>query len=362
MKNGSNADTTNTNSWVLIETFNEEGCDLDSSSIGGTIVLSGSCVIGQQVSCNNNIITVEQFKDNQCQTTITNTTEYKSGVCNTASQIYGFYKTYTCSSSEPSIPPRSLSYNTYTTCDNTTMQIQVSKWVPTYKCMVVGRGSIPTSGSSSASSGHSSSASSGNPLTGSGSGSSGSASSGYASYDNFDGKKSTLDFLDRYFEFLDEINFGNPSLVVTDDDDDVDDQGVGVIFDSGTATDGAYSGSGSGTGSGSGPTNVNVVVFGLLLCNEKYNENYNYYNGNFQTTSGPAGSVMSTGKYSSGDPYGSQMLTGGGTISGSGGSGSSSQNGCSIKPSSSGSGPNFQQCTQYNQLFAVTCTPPYSHA
>ncbi|EGG22034.1 hypothetical protein DFA_01923 [Cavenderia fasciculata] len=353
-----------TTSWVTVETFNEPKCTLDSSSIGGISMESGGCVRGQQVSCGaNNVVTVQQFKDQACQTTVTNTTEYTSGVCNTVSSITGFYKTYTCSSTVPTYPIRSLSISTFSSCSSN-KQIQLFRWIPSYKCMSIWRGTMPsTSASATASSGSSGSGSSG---SGSGSGSTGNSGSVLRAH-NFNSKISTVDILDRYFEFLDEINF-----------DQADNQANFEDFEAkatsnriGSGAGGIQTGSGFGTGTGSsGGSTVTSNAFGIVVCNATYNSWSTFANG--MVNSGTGGSVLSTGKYSSGDPFGSNMdipttgMTGsGGTAtsgsSATGGSGSSNLNGCSIMPNGSGQGKNVQQCYQ-NQMIAITCTPPYSHA
>ncbi|EGG19853.1 hypothetical protein DFA_06956 [Cavenderia fasciculata] len=94
-----------------------------------------------------------------------------------------------------------------------------------------------------------------------------------------------------------------------------------------------------------------------LRFNEKYNSYFTYYNGNYQNS---AGSSLSTGKYSPGDPYGQPFITASGTGSG-GGSSSEPQNGCSIKFADQGYGSNVAYCNN-NGWFPVTCTPPYNHA
>ncbi|EGG21236.1 hypothetical protein DFA_01111 [Cavenderia fasciculata] len=365
--NFSVVNATNTNSWVTIETFNEPKCDSDSSSIGGIVLISGTCINGQQVSCNtnNNIVTVEQYKDKECQTTVTNTTEHSSGVCYTVSQDNGFYKTFTCSATTPSYPARSLAISTYSTCQQTNKQLETLRWIPSYKCMAILRGSTPGTGTESASA--SATISSG---SGSGSGSGSSSGSVLRNHHNFNSNQfnnqiSTVDILDRYFDFLDEINF--PTTIEEEEEEDL----FKVSHRIGSGSGGVQTGTGYGTGTGSsGGGPFNSAMYGIVLCNQTYNS-YNTYANQIPTGSATHSGVMSTGKYSTGDPYGSQMgiptksggsgSSGGGSGSGSGGSGISSPNSCSIQAVVTSIGKNTQQCYQ-NQLIAVTCTPPYTHA
>ncbi|EGG24986.1 hypothetical protein DFA_03232 [Cavenderia fasciculata] len=123
-------------SWVTIETYNEPQCNLDSSSIGGIVMQSGDCVQGQQ----------------ECQTTAANVTQYTSGVCNTVSQVHGFYKTYTCSPTMPSLPARSLSISTFSACKLNPSLLTGFRWIPSYKCMAIRRDEISGTATSASSS------------------------------------------------------------------------------------------------------------------------------------------------------------------------------------------------------------------
>ncbi|EGG22295.1 hypothetical protein DFA_04413 [Cavenderia fasciculata] len=372
------------------------------------------------ISADNSIITVQQYKDQECQTTAANVTQYTSGVCNTVSKVNGFYKTYTCSPTMPSLPARSLSISTYSACKLNPSLLTGFRWIPSYKCMAISRGSIAATGTSASSSvtttpysSASASATSVSPsasatsssATASASGSSGSSGSVLLPHYNYnhDNKISSMDLLDKYFDFLDTINFNQLNGQEEDDNDNV---GVptqppgGRLGTTGTGLSGSGIGFGTGTGStGSGP--VNFVSFGIVVCNQTDNILFAYFNGNHPgSTSGTAGSVLSTGKYSSGDPYCSNMniptsvttgwsggnsansgnsgraatggdgsattatsgvsASGGSSASSSSGSGSGSAdyNGCSIPFNLDGGGKNIQQCYQ-NELLSVTCTPPY---
>ncbi|EGG22290.1 hypothetical protein DFA_04408 [Cavenderia fasciculata] len=393
-------------SWVTIETYNEPQCNLDSSSIGGIVMQSGDCVQGQQVTCNSNndIITVQEFNDQECQTTAANVTQYTSGVCNTVSQVHGFYKTYTCSPTMPSLPARSLSISTYSACKLNPSLLTGFRWIPSYKCMAIRRDEISgTATSASSSVGTSASASASSASASSGSASSGSVLLPYYNHDNHANKISSMDLLDKYFDFLDTINFNQLNGGQEDDNVGVLTQPPGGrLGTTGTGLTGSGVGFGTGTGDTSGSGPINFVSFGIVVCNQTDNKLFAYFNGNHPgSTSGTAGSVLSTGKYSSGDPYGSNMnvptsvttgwsggtgatassgrsatggdgsattatsgvsASGGSSASSSSGSGSASgsadYNGCSIPPNLFGGGKNVQQCYQ-NQLLSVTCTPPY---
>ncbi|EGG16894.1 hypothetical protein DFA_07875 [Cavenderia fasciculata] len=350
-------------SWITIETFNEPDCDLDSSSIGGIVLQSGTCVNGQQVSCNKNVVTVQQYKDQTCQGSVGNTTEFTSGQCNTLSTKNGFYKTFTCSATTPSYPARSLAISTYSSC-KANKQLELFRWIPSYKCMAIFRAAFPsTSDSASSVPSFASSLSTGTGSSGSGasSGSSGPSLVNTPSSQHHDSKISTIDILDKYFEFLDDIIF--PAWSATRDVDDDDFFGASHRIGSGAGGVQTGTGFGTGTGSTAGSVGINSVIFGIVLCNQTHNSYATFPNGDINSGTGAA--ILSTGKYSSGDPYGSQMIvptSSSGSGSGSsGGSGSSDQNGCSIMSNAAGKGKNVQQCYQ-NQLIAVTCTPPYSHA
>ncbi|EFA81617.1 hypothetical protein PPL_05608 [Heterostelium album PN500] len=355
----------NSTSWVTVETFNEEH---------STVVCSGYKVI------------VSTYANAECTGQASQVETYKSGVCSTANH-WGFAKRYTCSSSLPAYPERSLVLAYYETCNNSTTNntLEMYRWVPTYKCMALTRAFLNPSGSgsgSSASSGSGSTSGSGSS-SGSASASGGSASGSetgqqgtrYLMSKELDEPVDHTNELQLFSEYIDNVaGFSNVikqkhsnSITV---DKEVEKDGVGSISITGESGTGLLS-SGFNTGtSGSANTGssqeVNAVLFALIQCDLAKFRYATFANG--AVNSATAGGTLSTGEFTSGDPEGSQM-TGdftSGTGDSSGGSGASgnsgsqsSQNGCSITPNSGYAGTIQQSCVKSKSLLQVTCVPPF---
>ncbi|EGG15462.1 hypothetical protein DFA_10301 [Cavenderia fasciculata] len=352
--------------WVIVEAFNEAQCDLESSSMGGIVFKSGVCFNGQEVSCDdNNIVTIQIYNDTECQT-IQNTTQYTSGACNALQPLArGFYNTYTCSDTLPSVPARSMSYATYDTCNIGPSSLTSYRWVPTYKCMTISRLVLPTPPTSS----------------GSASASSGSGSSGSVLHQNIE-KINSMDFLDKYLDFLDFINFNHNQILQEEErEEEYDFANSGSSIEllgtvsTGLTGGGFNTGTGNGysTGSGSGGSSaINSVFFATLACNQTYVKLSIYNDGilvpvvssgggvsGAATGTGEGGSILSTGQFSSGDPNGSNMnIPTSGSTSGSGGSGSP-RNGCSIHYMTSQNLQISQPKCMNGQIITATCNPPY---
>ncbi|EGG22043.1 hypothetical protein DFA_01932 [Cavenderia fasciculata] len=406
-------------SWVTVEAFNEARCH-EKSSIGGLVIGSNVvCYRHQVLSCSadHSTVTVSMFDTDDCSGQPANSTTFPSGKCG-ATAIWGFTKSYSCSAKLPPQPKRSLIISIYDDCQSSSpqpSQLTQYRWIPTYKCMALEKcdlycppltptGGPVTSGSATArsgGSGSSSGGSSGSGNSGNSDGSAGSASSASASSASASSASSSRsastdgssgssgssgsnarsninqqqpstrlassfftqhyttqeEKMDQYWDLVDSIiGFDSPDHHAS-------------LYDNAQPIEQENSfsvtGSGFSTGSGSiGGGNVVGIFFGLVVCNSTNNMVYTYYNG-YQSGSGPM--ALSTGKFSSGDPYytstGGSQMTSMPTPSSSGGSatsGSSYQtpNGCSIYISSKNGAKNDQQCYQ-NQLISITCVAPF---
>ncbi|EGG17756.1 hypothetical protein DFA_08755 [Cavenderia fasciculata] len=408
--------------WVIVEAFNEGGCPA-SSSIGGLVIGSNVVCYRQQVlSCSptGNTVTISNFDTEDCSGSPSNSTTFITDQCG-ATAVWGFTKTYSCSSTLPPQPERSLIISIFDGCQTVPpqpSQLTQYRWIPTYKCMTLERcgmhcpGLAPSGGPTSSASG-SASGNSGNPAGSTGStsasASAGSGGSGLGwnkpsprdsgSSSSKDSTKGGSSFfsehyttpeqkMDQFWGLVDSIiGFDSP-----DHNADLFEQQQPFEQEQSFSV----TGSGFSTGSGApfGGYNVDGAFFGLVLCNSTNYMVGSYFNG-FQET-GSGGSTLTSGKYSSGDPYytstgGSQMTalpapvyptsstasslatsssatSGSNSGSNSGASSSTSGdavssstapiNGCGVFQNTKKSAKNDQQCIQ-NQLYSITCVAPY---